>query len=80
MFFADSRLWLGANLRCLRLKRVALGGDIESFWKKKSFWRAEISSFQVQLEKFSAKGNVFVLRKRRLFLFMQGNAKMKSLL
>ena len=51
---------------------------MESVWKKKSFWRAEISSFQVQLEKFSAKGNVFVLRKRRLFLFMQGNAKMKT--
>ena len=53
---------------------------MESFWKKKSFWRAEISSFQVQLEKSSAKGNVFVLRKRRLFRFMQGNAKMKNLL
>ena len=27
--FADSRLWLGANLRCLRWKRVALDSDKE---------------------------------------------------
>ena len=38
------------------------------------------AAFEVQLEKFSAKENVIVLRKRRLFLFMQGNTKMKSFL
>ena len=40
---------------------------MESFWKKKSFWRAEISSFQVQLEKFSAKGNVFCFAEKAAF-------------
>ena len=31
VFFANSRLWLGANLRCLRWKRIALGGNKERF-------------------------------------------------
>ena len=61
------------------VERVALGSEKKRFWKKKGFWLAEISSFQVQLEKFSSK-NVFVLQKRRFFLFMQGNVKMKNLL
>ena len=70
----------GCEFAVFEVKKNCFGWRYRKFWKKKSFWRAEISSFQVQLEKFSAKGNVFVLRKRRLFRFMQGNAKMKSLL
>ena len=37
--FANSRLWLGANLRCLWWKRVALDSDKERLVQKKSFWR-----------------------------------------
>ena len=44
--FADSRLWLGANLRCLEWKRIALDSDKERFWKKKGFWLVKINSFK----------------------------------
>ena len=37
MFFANSRLWLGANLRCLWWKRVALGGNEERLVRIESF-------------------------------------------
>ena len=37
------------------VERVALDSKKKRFWKKKGFWLAEISSFQVQLEKFSSK-------------------------
>ena len=76
---ADSRLWLGRNGRCLWRKRVALDSDKKRFWKKKGFWLAEISSFQVQLEKFSAKGNVFDRRKRPTFQLMHDQPIKKSL-
>ena len=56
MFFADSRLWLGANGK----------------------WSAEKGCFGWRQERFSTNENIFSLRKRRLFLFMQGNAKMKA--
>ena len=75
---ADSRLWLGRNGRCLWWKRVALDSDKKRFWKKKGFWLAEISSFQVQLEKFSAKGNSFDRRKRPIFQLMQSLPIKKS--
>ena len=35
---------------------------------------------QVHLERFSTNENVFSLRKRRLFLFMQGHLEKKSFL
>ena len=45
VFFADSRLWLGANLRCLRWKRIALGGNKERFVQIESFWFMEMENF-----------------------------------
>ena len=45
LFFADSRLWLGANLRCLRWKRIALGGNKERFVQIESFWFMEMENF-----------------------------------
>ena len=56
--FADSRLWLGANLRCLRWKRIALDSK-KRFWKKERFLVCKKGGFRVHLEKFSAIGNVF---------------------
>ena len=35
--------------------------------KKDDVWRAEISGFRMHLERFSANGNIFVLRKRPVF-------------
>ena len=46
IFFEDSRLWLGANLRCWEWKRIALDSDKERFWKKKGFWLVKINSFK----------------------------------
>ena len=57
-----------------------IGWRLRTEWNKDGVWRAEISGFRMHLDKFSAQGTVFVLRKRRLFLFMQGNTKMKSFL
>ena len=54
------------------VERVALDSKKKRFWKKKGFGLAEISSFQVQLEKFSSK-NVFVLQKRRFFSSCKAN-------
>ena len=36
--FADSRLWLGANLRCLCWKRVVLDDNMGGFVQLKRFW------------------------------------------
>ena len=41
----DSRLWLGANLRCLEWKRIALGGNKERFVQIESFWFMEMENF-----------------------------------
>ena len=60
-------------------KRVALDSKKKRFWKKKGFWLAEISSFQVQLEKFSAKGNVFAEKGWLLRIARQGLCKRKLL-
>ena len=48
--------------------------------KKDDVWRAEISGFRMHLERFSANGNIFVLRKRRLFQLMKSHPIKKSLL
>ena len=79
VFFANSRLWLGRNGRCLWWKRVALDSDKKRFWKKKGFWLAEISSFQVQLEKFSSKKR-FCFTEKAFFQLMQGQPIKKKYL
>ena len=38
IFFADSRLWLGANLRCLWWKRGTWDGNKERFVQIESVW------------------------------------------
>ena len=75
-------IWKGLCNRKLVVCRIGwrLRTEKKGLWNKDGVWRAEISGFRMHLDKFSANGNVFVLRKRRLFLFMQGNVKMKSLL
>ena len=46
LFFADSRLWLGANLRRLWWKRVALESDKEGLVQKKGLWFVKKAAFE----------------------------------
>ena len=45
VFFADSRLWLGANLRCLWWKRVVWDGNKERLVQTESVWFAKKCCF-----------------------------------
>ena len=45
LFFADSRLWLGANLRCLWWKRVVWDGNKERLVQTESVWFAKKCCF-----------------------------------
>ena len=62
----DSRLWLGANLRCLWWKRVALDSDKEGLVQKKGFWRKKGGLLRIA-RKGLCKWKAFGLWKREIF-------------
>ena len=61
----DSRLWLGANLQCLRWKRGALDGDKEEFGKRKAFCLGNKQILSA-VRKVIRKRKRFCLQKRQL--------------
>ena len=52
MFFANSRLWLGANLRCLRWKRVAWDDNKERFVQIERLLAQKRRAFENSTERF----------------------------
>ena len=67
VFFADSRLWLGGNLRCLWWKRVALDSDKEGLVQKNGFGFVKKAAFECRLESFSTKKKRFCFAKKACF-------------
>ena len=67
----------GCEFAAFVVERVALDSKKKRFWKKKGFWLAEISSFQVQLEKFSSKKRICFTEKA-FFQLMQDQPIKKS--